>query len=209
MLKPVGSAPGKQVQVLKGLWEKCSWAQIEKLPRRLSQGSLSSNFRTSLSYFEQADVSRSLEWGMQGKLRSKCFMAVLALGVRRRCIYVALAGKPGCQVGPGPGWPRDTTNLPQQPSWIPFLLTLFFFPPQSISLSFSLNFSFLLALFIFPSHLISLSSSLYFSFLLALFLFPSHTISFLLAFFCLDLGQVFGFAWTGDAATLDKEGSGR
>ena len=162
MLKPVGSAPGKQVQVLKGLWEKCSWAQIEKLPRRLSQGSLSSNFRTSLSYFEQADVSRSLEWGMQGKLRSKCFMAVLALGVRRRCIYVALAGKPGCQVGPGPGWPRDTTNLPQQPSWIPFLLTLFFFPPQSISLSFSLNFSFLLTLFLFPPRFISLSFSHYF-----------------------------------------------
>ena len=160
-------------------------------------------FRTSQLYSEPA------LWGMQGKLRSKCFMAVLALGVRRRCIYVALAGKPGCQVGPGPGWPRDTTNLPQQPSWIPFLLTLFFFPPQSISLSFSLNFSFLLALFIFPSHLISLSSSLYFSFLLALFLFPSHTISFLLAFFCLDLGQVFGFASTVDAATIDEEGSGR
>ena len=104
-------------------------------------------------------------------------MAVLALGVRRRCIYVALAGKPGCQVGPGPGWPRDTTNLPQQPSWIPFLLTLFFFPPQSISLSFSLNFSFLLAFFIFPSHLISLSSSLYFSFLLTLLLFPARLIS--------------------------------
>ena len=145
MLKPVGAAPGKQVQVLKGLWEKCSSAQIEKLPRRLSQGSLSSNFRTSLSYFEQANVSRNMLWGMQGKLRSKCFMAVLALGVRRRCIYVALAGKPGCQVGPGPGWPRDTTNLPQQPSWIPFLLTLFLFPPHSI--------------FLFPAHLISLSSS--------------------------------------------------
>ena len=150
MLKPVGSAPGKQVQVLKGLSGKCSSAQIEKLPRRLSQGSLSSNFRTSLSYFEQADVSRSLEWGMQGKLRSKCFMAVLALGVRRRCIYVALAGKPGCQVGPGPGWPRDTTNLPQQPSWIPFLLTLFLFPPHFISLSSSLYFSVLLPLFLFP-----------------------------------------------------------
>ena len=124
-------------------------------------------FRTSQLYSEPA------LWGMQGKLRSKCFMAVLALGVRRRCIYVALAGKPGCQVGPGPGWPRDTTNLPQQPSWIPFLLTLFLFPP----------------------HFISLSSSLYFSFLLAVFL--------------LDLGQVFGFASTGDAATIDKEGSGR
>ena len=109
-------------------------------------------------------------WGMQGKLRSKCFMAVLALGVRRRCIYVALAGKPGCQVGPGPGWPRDTTNLPQQPSWIPFLLTLFLFPPLFISLSSSLYFSFLLALILFPSHTISLSSSLYFSFLLTLFL---------------------------------------
>ena len=165
MLKPVGAAPGKQVQVLKGLSGKCSSAQIEEFPWRLSQGSLSlsSNFRTSLSYFEQADVTQKLLWGMQGKLRSKCFMAVLALGVRRRCIYVALAGKPGCQVGPGPGWPRDTTNLPQQPSWIPFLLTLFSFPPHSIS-------------------------------------------SFI---FSLDHGQVFGFAWTGDAATIDKEGSGR
>ena len=147
MLKPVGAAPGKQVQVLKGLSGKCSSAQIEEFPWRLSQGSLSSNFRTSLSYFKQANLTQSLLWGMQGKLRSKCFMAVLALGVRRRCIYVALAGKPGCQVGPGPGWPRDTTNLPQQPSWIPFLLTLFLFPPHFISLSSSLYFSFLLAFF--------------------------------------------------------------
>ena len=32
MLKPVGSAPGKQVQVLKGLSGKCSSAQIEEFP---------------------------------------------------------------------------------------------------------------------------------------------------------------------------------
>ena len=114
---------------------------------------------------------------MQGKLRSKCFMAVLALGVRRRCIYVALAGKPGCQVGPGPGWPRDTTNLPQQPSWIPFLLTLFLFPPHSISLSCLLNFSFLLTLVLFPPYFIYLSSLLYFSFLLFLVLFPPRFVS--------------------------------
>ena len=118
----------------------------EDSPRALSLTLLqlsnkSELFRTSQRYSEPA------LWGMQGKLRSKCFMAVLALGVRRRCIYVALAGKPGCQVGPGPGWPRDTTNLPQQPSWIPFLLTLFLFPPRFISLSFSHYFSFLRALF--------------------------------------------------------------
>ena len=100
------------------------------------------------SYFEQTNITQSLLWGMQGKLRSKCFMAVLALGVRRRCIYVALAGKPGCQVGPGPGWPRDTTNLPQQPSWIPFLLTLFLCPPHSISLSSLLFFCLTLAKFL-------------------------------------------------------------
>ena len=32
MLKPVGAAPGKQVQVLKGLSGKCSSAQIEEFP---------------------------------------------------------------------------------------------------------------------------------------------------------------------------------
>ena len=53
----------------------------------------------------------------------------------------------------------------------------------------------------FPPHFISLSSSLYFSFLLTLFFRWQKN--------PLDLGQVFYFASTGDAATIDKEGSGR
>ena len=148
MLKPVGAAPGKQVQVLKGLWEKCSSAQIEKLPRRLSQGSLSSNFRTSLSYFEQANVTQSL---LCGECRENFGRNVLWLcllwGSEEGAYTLHWQGSQAArwdQAQDGPGTPPTFhNNLPG-------------------SLSSSLYFSFLLALFLFPSHTISLSSSLYF-----------------------------------------------
>ena len=168
MLKPVGAAPGKQVQVLKGLWEKCSSAQIEKLPRRLSQGSLSSNFRTSLSYFEQADVTQSL---LCGECRENFGRNVLWLcllwGSEEGAYTLHWQGSQAArwdQAQDGPGTPPTFhNNLPGSLSsslYFSFLLTLFLFPARLISLSSSLYFCFI-------PHSISLSSSLYFSFLLA------------------------------------------
>ena len=110
--------------------------------------SLSSNFRTSLSYFEQASFTQSL---LCGECRENFGRNVLWLcllwGSEEGAYTLHWQGSQAArwdQAQDGPGTPPTFhNNLPG-------------------SLSSSLYFSFLLTLFLFPPHSISFSSLLYF-----------------------------------------------
>ena len=118
--------------------------------------SLSSNFRTSLSYFEQASFTQSL---LCGECRENFGRNVLWLcllwGSEEGAYTLHWQGSQAArwdQAQDGPGTPPTFhNNLPG-------------------SLSSSLYFSFLLTLFLCPPHSISLSSLLFFCLTLAKFL---------------------------------------
>ena len=138
MLKPVGAAPGKQVQVLKGLWEKCSSAQIEEFPWRLSQGSLSPpTFEKVWAISNKPALLRACSVGNAGKTSVEMFYGCACSGGQKK-VHIRCIGREARL--PGGTRPRMAQGH-HQPSTTTFLDP---FPPHFIFLSSSIYFSFLL-----------------------------------------------------------------